>query len=60
MDYTTADGVATYDAALAAHYASVGKPTAPDSWSHETGTKMGVQPREKLRAELKVRGFDFR
>lgn len=55
-----AEGVTAYDAALAAHYTSTGKPTASDSWSHETGSKFSVQPREKLRAELKARGFDFR
>jgi FMN reductase (NADPH) len=54
------DGVQSYDAALAAHYTSTGKPTASDSWTHETGSKFHVQPREKLRSELKDRGFDFR
>lgn len=57
---TAVEGVDAYDAALAAHYGSRGMKTAPDSWSHETATKFHVQPREKLRAELKDRGFDFR
>ena len=55
-----ADGVAAYDAALAAHYTNTGKATSPDSWTHETGSKFHQQPREHLRAELKGRGFDFR
>lgn len=55
-----AQGVRDYDAALAAHYTSTNKPTAPDSWTHETASKFHVQPREKLRADLKDRGFDFR
>ena len=54
------EGIAAYDAALAAHYAATGKPTAPDSWTHETATKFHVQPRPHLRAELKARGFDFK
>ena len=55
-----AEGVSAYDAALAAHYAASGKPTAPDSWTHETGSKFHQQPRPNLRAELKGRGFDFK
>ena len=54
------EGIAAYDAVLAAHYASTGKVTTPDSWTHETGSKMGQHPRERLRAELKERGFHFR
>ena len=59
-DRDMAQGVSAYDATLAAHYTATGKPTTPDSWTHETGSKFNVQPREKLRSELKARGFDFR
>lgn len=52
-------GVTDYDKALADHYTAGGKPTAPDSWTHETGSKFGVQPRPQLRAQLKGQGFDF-
>jgi nitroreductase len=52
--------VDTYDADLAAHYNAVGKETTPDSWSHDVNKKFKVQPREKLRQELKQLGFDFR
>ena len=49
-----------YDAALAAHYDSVGKQTTRDSWSNEVDTKFSTQPREGLRAALAARGFNFR
>lgn len=52
--------VADYDAALAAHYASVGKPTTPDSWSDEMDKKFVPQLRDELRAQLRALGFDFR
>ena len=55
-----AGGVKAYDASLAAHYTAAGKATAPDSWTHETGSKFGVQPRPHLRTELEDRGFDFK
>lgn len=49
-----------YDTTLAAHYAAVGKPTTPDSWSHDVAKKFSAARRENLRRELKERGFDFR
>lgn len=52
--------VADYDAALAAHYGSVGKPTTPDSWSDEMDKKFVPQLRDDLRAQLRELGFDFR
>jgi FMN reductase (NADPH) len=51
--------VAAYDAALAAHYASEGKPTAPDSWSADVAKKFMPEPRQNLRKELAALGFDF-
>ncbi|MDP6708987.1 MAG: nitroreductase family protein [Alphaproteobacteria bacterium] len=52
--------VDTYDAALARHYPSIGKPTTPDSWSHDMDVKFHPQLRDNLRTELRERGFDFR
>ena len=49
-----------YDRALAAHYASIGKPTTPDSWTHDMDKKFHPPLRDKLREELKTQGFDFR
>lgn len=49
-----------YDAALEAHYTSVGKKTTPDSWTHDIAQKFSPQRRDKLREQLKERGFDFR
>ncbi len=57
---TMVEEVADYDAALAAHYGSVGKPTTPDSWSHEMDRKFVPQLRDDLRAQLRALGFDFR
>lgn len=52
--------LAAYDEALAAHYEQVGKPTTPDSWSHDMDRKFHPQLRDDLRAQLRERGFDFR
>lgn len=51
--------IAAYDAALRAHYENIGKPTAPDSWSHDMGKKFMPEPRPNLRRELAALGFDF-
>ncbi len=48
-----------YDAALAAHYEGIGKPTTADSWTHEIAAKFDPQPRQGLRRQLEERGFDF-
>jgi len=48
-----------YDAQLAAHYESVGKPTTPDSWTHDVDKKFKVQARQGMREQLKQLGFDF-
>ncbi len=49
----------SYDATLAAHYASIGKPTTPASWSHDVDKKFHPQLRQGLREQLKQQGFDF-
>jgi len=49
-----------YDAALAAHYVATGRPTTPDSWTHDMDKKFHARLRDKLREQLSVRGFDFR
>ena len=49
-----------YDAELAAHYDAVGKKTTRDSWTRDIDEKFAVPRREKLRAQLKAMGFDFR
>ncbi len=51
--------LADYDAALAAHYASVDKPTTPDSWTHDIDKKFDARPRDDLRRQLAQLGFDF-
>jgi nitroreductase len=48
-----------YDRTLAAHYEAIGKPTAPDSWTHDIDKKFHARLRDQLRAQLKQRGFDF-
>lgn len=48
-----------YDAELAAHYESLGRPTTPDSWTHDVDTKFSQKIRQGLREQLKQRGFDF-
>lgn len=55
----TPEAVAAYDEALAAHYASVGKATTPDSWSHDMVAKFDPKVRANLRGGLKQLGFDF-
>lgn len=52
-------GIAAYDAALRAHYDSIGKPTAPDSWTADAARKFMPEPRPNLRRELADLGFDF-
>lgn len=54
-----ASALAAYDRALAAHYAAVGKPTTPDSWTRDMDLKFHQPLRENLRRELKELGFDF-
>ncbi len=49
-----------YDAALAAHYEDIGKPTTADSWTHDMDKKFDPQLRDNLRQQLKAQGFDFR
>jgi nitroreductase len=61
--YDTEKGVGVvdpYNAALKAHYESVGKPTAEDSWSADVDKKYAQRPRDHLRDALKKLGFDFR
>ena len=48
-----------YDRDLAAHYESQGKPTAPDSWTHEVDKKFSSGIRQGLREQLRKQGFDF-
>jgi len=49
-----------YDAALAAHYEATGRPTTPDSWTHDMDKKFHARLRDKLREQLSTQGFDFR
>ena len=49
-----------YDAALAAHYQGIGKPTTADSWTHDMDRKFDPQLRDNLRQQLRELGFDFR
>lgn len=53
-------GLNTYDKQLAAHYEAIGKPTTADSWTDDIDKKFHEPRRDKLRAALKERGFDFR
>ena len=55
-----AQAITDYDTELAAHYASVGKLTTPDSWSHDMDKKFNPQLRDELRQQLQKLGFDFR
>ncbi|MEM7442615.1 MAG: nitroreductase family protein [Pseudomonadota bacterium] len=48
-----------YDQALAAHYGRIGKPTTPDSWTHDMDKKFYPALRNELRQQLKQLGFDF-
>ncbi len=59
-DRAATDLLADYDAALAAHYRSIGKPTSADSWSREIDEKFHPQLRDGLRRQLAELGFDFR
>jgi nitroreductase len=59
-DRSAAQALADYDAALAQHYTAIGKPTTADSWSHDMDKKFHPQLRDKLRAQLRELGFDFR
>jgi nitroreductase len=56
----TGSSLDDYDAALEAHYNSIGIPTTPDSWTHDMDKKFSPQLREGLREQLKQLGFDFR
>ena len=49
----------TYDKTLAEHYESLGKKTAPDSWTYDIDKKFSPQLRQGLREQLKQLGFDF-
>lgn len=49
-----------YDAALAAHYESTGRPTTPDSWTNDMDKKFHARLRDKMREQLSAQGFDFR
>lgn len=52
--------LAAYDKALAKHYRATGRPTTDDSWTHDMDKKFHPWLRDKLRQQLKERGFDFR
>ncbi len=52
--------LAAYDSVLARHYRATGRPTTDDSWSHDMDKKFHPWLRDKLRQQLKERGFDFR
>ncbi len=52
--------LAAYDAALAKHYRATGRATTDDSWTHDMDKKFHPWLRDKLRQQLKERGFDFR
>lgn len=55
-----ASRLAAYDAVLARHYRATGRPTTDDSWTHDMDKKFHPWLRDKLRQQLKERGFDFR
>lgn len=52
--------LAGYDAELAKHYRATGRTTTDDSWTHDMDKKFNPWLRDKLRQQLKERGFDFR
>ena len=52
--------LAAYDAVLARHYRATGRPTTDDSWTHDMDKKFHPWLRDKLRQQLRERGFDFR
>jgi len=49
----------SYDAELANHYTSIQKVTTPDSWTNDINKKFADPSRKDLRAQLKMRGFDW-
>lgn len=55
-----ASHLAAYDAELAMHYRATGRATTDDSWTHDMDKKFHPWLRDKLRQQLKERGFDFR
>jgi nitroreductase len=59
-DGDAATRLADYDAELARHYRGTGRPTTDDSWTHDMDKKFHPWLRDKLRQQLKARGFDFR
>ncbi len=52
--------LADYDADLARHYGTEGRPTTAQSWTHDMDKKFCPQLRDNLRRQLAERGFDFR
>jgi nitroreductase len=48
-----------YNQELAAHYASINKPTTADSLTHDIAKKFSPEPRVNLRQELKDQGFSL-
>lgn len=52
--------LAAYDTVLAKHYRATGRATTDDSWTHDMDKKFHPWLRDKLREQLKERGFDFR
>jgi nitroreductase len=52
--------LAAYDAALAKHYRGTGRATTDDSWTRAMDEKFHPWLRDRLRQQLKERGFDFR
>ena len=59
-DKDMAARLAAYDGALARHYRATGRVTTDDSWTHDMDKKFHPWLRDKLRQQLKERGFDFR
>jgi nitroreductase len=52
--------LASYDAALAAHYRSTGRATTDDSWTHDMDHKFHPPLRARLREALGTLGLDWR
>lgn len=52
--------LATYDALLAAHYRATGRATTDDSWTHDMDAKFHPPLRDRLRAQLRALGLDWR
>ncbi|MBM3547392.1 MAG: NADPH-dependent oxidoreductase [Alphaproteobacteria bacterium] len=59
-DMDMAARLGAYDSALAKHYRGTGRATTDDSWTHDMDKKFHPWLRDKLRQQLKERGFDFR